>query len=261
MPASSACKVFLVDIFKTVGLLAERPLRFPDLGPDIGEALLIPLTLSRRVSELTGIPLGALTEAVYRLGQGRGLAGDLPVRLAEEYGWSCVDLTRLGATLRELDRDGTTAQIWQQLCDRWPIVGACYHELFPGASEATEPLTAPVGAKEKDLGLRDPEVSAEAPLVAAARSTMAVRQAVEQSSSSLISAKDLANKLRNEGRSDASDDAVGARLRRYRGDFPDCYREVEGRRVNEPKYLYRQADVLPHLREHFRVDGRATDGE
>jgi hypothetical protein len=38
-------------------------------------------------------------------------------------------------------------------------------------------------------------------------------------------------------------------LRRYREKFPDCYREAEGGRVNEPKYLYRTADVLPELQK------------
>jgi hypothetical protein len=145
MPASSACTVFLVDIFKVVGLLAERPLRFRHLGAGIGEAALIPLTLSRRVSELTGIPLGPLTEAVYRLGQGRGLAGDLPAHLAEEQGWSHADLTHLGAQLRELDRDGTTARIWQELCRRWPIVQSCYREAFPCVGEAAANPRTPAG--------------------------------------------------------------------------------------------------------------------
>jgi hypothetical protein len=45
--------------------------------------------------------------------------------------------------------------------------------------------------------------------------------------------------------------AVESFLRRYRERFVDCFDEADGRRRNEPRYLYRVADVLPALREHF----------
>jgi hypothetical protein len=61
----------------------------------------------------------------------------------------------------------------------------------------------------------------------------------------LLSATDLADRLGQ------SRDAVSAWLRRYRRRFPDCVRETEGARRNDPRYLYRTADVLPDLREHF----------
>jgi len=50
--------------------------------------------------------------------------------------------------------------------------------------------------------------------------------------------------------------AVESFLRRYRVDYPDCCIENEGRRrrrkVTEAKYLYRRADVVPVLQEHFK---------
>jgi hypothetical protein len=42
-------------------------------------------------------------------------------------------------------------------------------------------------------------------------------------------------------------DAVESFLRRYRKEFSDCYIENESPRVNEPRYLYRPADVWPAL--------------
>jgi hypothetical protein len=56
---------------------------------------------------------------------------------------------------------------------------------------------------------------------------------------------------------------VETRLRRLRTKLPDCFREVEGRRMHEPKYLYRTADVLPELvdlRGSANDDRRSTDG-
>jgi hypothetical protein len=40
---------------------------------------------------------------------------------------------------------------------------------------------------------------------------------------------------------------VESALRRFRADHPDCFHEVEDRRQNEPRYLYRTADVLSVL--------------
>jgi hypothetical protein len=61
------------------------------------------------------------------------------------------------------------------------------------------------------------------------------------------SAKDLATLIGKP--SNAS--AVESFLRRYRDKYPDCYTENESPRKNDPKYLYRVADVLPVLKEHF----------
>ena len=47
--------------------------------------------------------------------------------------------------------------------------------------------------------------------------------------------------------------AVESFLRRYRDTYPDCCREVEGRRKNEARILYRYADVWPALKDHFRL--------
>jgi hypothetical protein len=71
-------------------------------------------------------------------------------------------------------------------------------------------------------------------------------------SPSLLSSSDLADRLH------LSRNAVEVFLRRYRRDYPDCAIETEpeGRRRNEPRYLYRVADVLLHLRNHFSL----TDG-
>jgi hypothetical protein len=101
------------------------------------DVLGIPLWLSLRVNEFTGIPIDALTEAIYRLGEGRGLVGDLPVSLVEKHGWRHIDLSYIAAPLHDLDRDGTTARLWRELCKKWPIVRDCYHELYPGEGGAT----------------------------------------------------------------------------------------------------------------------------
>jgi hypothetical protein len=70
----------------------------------------------------------------------------------------------------------------------------------------------------------------------------------------LLSARDLASRL------GLKPDRVEVVLRRYRDEYPDCYVDTDsgggGRRRNQPRYLYRTRDVLPHLRRHFRL----TDG-
>jgi hypothetical protein len=66
-------------------------------------------------------------------------------------------------------------------------------------------------------------------------------------SSRLQSSKDLARKL---GPS-VKLAAVESFLRRYRAKFPDCAMPTDSPRRNEPRFLYRVADVLPALKEHF----------
>jgi hypothetical protein len=68
--------------------------------------------------------------------------------------------------------------------------------------------------------------------------------------SALLSAADLAKRF------GLSKNAVEVYLRRYRTEYPDCAVSTDGRRRNEPNYLYRLADVLPHLKAHFKL----TDG-
>jgi hypothetical protein len=53
--------------------------------------------------------------------------------------------------------------------------------------------------------------------------------------------------------------AVESFLRRYRVKYPDCFMEADSPRRNEPKYLYRIADVLPALKEHFSEKANLTD--
>jgi hypothetical protein len=60
------------------------------------------------------------------------------------------------------------------------------------------------------------------------------------------SASDLAKRIGQ----DVS--AVETYLRRHRDRFSDCFREVEGGRRNEPRYLYRVSDVLQVLEQHFK---------
>jgi hypothetical protein len=67
---------------------------------------------------------------------------------------------------------------------------------------------------------------------------------------SLASAADLARWL------GLSVDRVEAFLRRYRQKHRGCWREVDGKRVNEPRVYYRTVEVLPALRE--MTDERRT---
>jgi hypothetical protein len=62
-----------------------------------------------------------------------------------------------------------------------------------------------------------------------------------------LSAPDLARFF------DLPKDAVEAFLRRHRDKFPDCSIENEAPRKNDPKYLYRTADVELPLKEHFKI--------
>jgi hypothetical protein len=64
----------------------------------------------------------------------------------------------------------------------------------------------------------------------------------------MLSAPDLARRLR------LSDDRVESALRRFRKKHPDCCEEVENPRKNQPRYLYRTADVLPILERRVKDD-------
>ena len=76
-------------------------------------------------------------------------------------------------------------------------------------------------------------------------SALPVPAPASERTQALLSAPDLARHLGM----DVS--RVESALRRYREKYPDCYVETEpgGRRRNEPKYLYRAGDVLPHLQK------------
>jgi hypothetical protein len=54
-----------------------------------------------------------------------------------------------------------------------------------------------------------------------------------------LSASAIAKKL------NMNPERVESALRRFRKKFPDCCQEADGRRRNEPQYLYRLADVMP----------------
>jgi hypothetical protein len=66
----------------------------------------------------------------------------------------------------------------------------------------------------------------------------------------LISSTDLAKRL------GLTSNPVEVFLRRYRAKYPDCALPTDSPRRNEPRYMYRTADVLAPVREHFGL----TDG-
>jgi hypothetical protein len=70
--------------------------------------------------------------------------------------------------------------------------------------------------------------------------------------SSPLSASDLARLLRQDGFTNATDNSVGAFLKRYRLRHDDCYITVDSddRRRNTAKYLYRP-EVWPWLVQHY----------
>jgi hypothetical protein len=74
----------------------------------------------------------------------------------------------------------------------------------------------------------------------------------------LISAPDLAEKLGE------NEPKVESFLRRLRSELTDCFIDASkegGRRVNEPKYMYRTADIAPELRKiipKWRAEKRRT---
>jgi hypothetical protein len=74
----------------------------------------------------------------------------------------------------------------------------------------------------------------------------------------VLSPKDLTRMLSALLGKEITEGAVESFLRRHRENSPDCFITVDDddRRRNQPKYLYRTADVLPVLKDHFR----ATDG-
>ena len=62
----------------------------------------------------------------------------------------------------------------------------------------------------------------------------------------LLSASDIARHINHKPKS------VGSFLIRYAKKYPDCRQETDGRRRNEPGYLYRTADVWPALEQWMR---------
>jgi hypothetical protein len=66
-----------------------------------------------------------------------------------------------------------------------------------------------------------------------------------------LSAKGLAQELRNAGYSRATDAAVEGFLRRHRQTHKDCFEELPTPRENEERILYRTAHVWQFLITHF----------
>ena len=62
----------------------------------------------------------------------------------------------------------------------------------------------------------------------------------------LLSASDIANRIQRNRSS------VGTFLRRFAGRNKDCFVENRSKRRNEPKYLYRTADVWPALEKWLK---------
>lgn len=112
-------------------------------------------------------------------------------------------------------------------------------------TDSPPPVDA-TGAFQPHLKRKQPPVDSEVkPAAPAAESTNETPAAddVEHSAvlPELLSAPALAKHLgQTPGR-------VESFLRRYRDKYPDCYREADGKRRNEPRYLYRTRDVLPAL--------------
>jgi hypothetical protein len=68
----------------------------------------------------------------------------------------------------------------------------------------------------------------------------------------VLSAADLARALEQPG------SRVESFLRRFREDHPDSFTEVDNPRKNEPRYLYRTADVWPALQLQLPNWGKRT---
>ena len=116
--------------------------------------------------------------------------------------------------------------------------------LFEGSPPAGEdvPTTRPAKAVAKATALSDPLGETEPPEGA--------HDAIPFTSP--LSAPDLARLLRERGFDRATDDAVGAFLKRCRDQYDDCYIPLnnDDRLRNTAKYLYRPV-VWPWLVEHF----------
>lgn len=65
--------------------------------------------------------------------------------------------------------------------------------------------------------------------------------------SAMLSAPDLARLMEQPAK------RVESFLRRFRESHPDCYSAVDNPRRNEPRYLYRTADVWPALQQQLRT--------
>jgi hypothetical protein len=93
----------------------------------------------RRFSELTGLRYTDLLMAVVRLARDESLEGRPHQPEYGLYGEGRPDLSHVAAPLHELDRDGSTAHLWRQLCRRWPIFGKAQRM---GARESGSPALA-----------------------------------------------------------------------------------------------------------------------
>jgi hypothetical protein len=110
----------------------------------------------------------------------------------------------------------------------------------------SQPPTSPAPLQEAVPATSKPAPRTNEPVIDEARaepSEDAPPDATIEPSQGFLSAPDLARQL------DMNSSRVESALRRYRQNYPDCFIENEagGRRRNDPKYLYRVGDVLPHL--------------
>jgi hypothetical protein len=144
--------------------------------------------------------------------------------------------------------------------DEMPDVACAKHDPAPGAVLADVETTTAQEREEKS-----PKPTADAletapkgdaafkPKVAEEPQTPPASQEVAPLSE-YLSASELARRLNQPAA------RVETFLRRYREKHLDCAVTVDSRCKNEPRYLYRSADVLPALKQRLLKWGRLTDG-
>jgi len=106
------------------------------------------------------------------------------------------------------------------------------------------PLTLGLGGQEDRLPKIETSIQRQAALVRAEDQHVSRKEGTDPLLVEFMSALDLARHLRIDS---SEKDAMESFLRRYRKKFPDCFREVEGNKRSEPRYLYRTKDILPEL--------------
>jgi hypothetical protein len=120
--------------------------------------------ISRQINLWTGVPETDIWKTVVRLASNESLDG-WPDRPGwGVYGKGREDLSHVAAPLHELDRDGTTARLWRELCRKWPVFGKAFARLSSNlaAQAAKTQAAATEDAESGSSGMSVEEANEEA---------------------------------------------------------------------------------------------------
>ncbi len=242
--------------------LLRTPKAYPESWQRIFEGLVAPIKLVRAIREQAGD--NSFRDKAASKATGPWLSPEEFSRFRDK---ALAVRQQFQETLKQIE--GVVERTWRAGCEIRTITGLVLFPLtdeldpnrYPGpvlAGIRKEIISESLSFREIPLllMLRDAISAEKSIMLSAATSDAGPAHSAEtpaKTTPQWASVNDLAVMLKKPR------SAVESFLRRYRVKYPDCFMEADSPRRNEPRYLYRIADVLPALKEHFVEKANLTD--